>query len=136
MKERQEGLVKRQRRSSEGWFSPVQPDNGVLQNKGRGKDQKGKGKEPTSPQSGFSASETPIAKKDIARPGNQMIGLPVIGLTIPGLQMLGGSAKAHTAWKVATPLNLVNHPAHVVLDLGCTRSIGSRSAVERFKKHA
>ena len=25
---------------------------------------------------------------------------------------------------------------HVVLDLGCTRSIGSRSAIERFKKHA
>ena len=37
---------------------------------------------------------------------------------------------------VATPLNLANHPTHVVLDLGCTRSIGSRSASERVKKHA
>ena len=44
--------------------------------------------------------------------------------------------KAHTAWMLATPLNLANHPTHVVLDLGCTRSIGSRSAIERFKKHA
>ena len=41
--------------------------------------------------------------------------------------------KAHTAWMVATPLNLANHPTHVALDLGCTRSIGSRSAIERFK---
>ena len=32
-------------------------------------------------------------KKDMAAPGNQTIGLPVIELTIPGLQMLGGSAQ-------------------------------------------
>ena len=32
-------------------------------------------------------------KKDMAAPGNQTIGLPAIGLTIPGLQMLGGSAQ-------------------------------------------
>ena len=44
--------------------------------------------------------------------------------------------KSHTAWMVAPPLNLANHPTHVVLDLGCTRSIGSRAAIERFKKHA
>ena len=37
---------------------------------------------------------------------------------------------------VTTPLNLANHPKHVVLDLGCTRSIGLRAAIERFKKHA
>ena len=37
---------------------------------------------------------------------------------------------------VATPLNLANHPTHVVLDLGCTPLIGSRAAIERFKKHA
>ena len=34
-----------------------------------------------------------LMMKDKARPGNQTIGLPVIGLTIPGLQMLGGSAQ-------------------------------------------
>ena len=37
---------------------------------------------------------------------------------------------------VTTPLNLANHPTHVVLELDCTRSIGSRAAVDRFKKHA
>ena len=44
--------------------------------------------------------------------------------------------KAHTAWMVATPLNLANRPTPVVLDLGCTRSTRSRAAIERFKKHA
>ena len=43
--------------------------------------------------------------------------------------------EAHTAWMVTTPLNLANHPTHVVLDLGCILSIGSRVAIERFKKH-
>ena len=37
---------------------------------------------------------------------------------------------------VTNPLNLANHPTHVVLDLGCPRSIGSRAAMERFKKYA
>ena len=44
--------------------------------------------------------------------------------------------KSYTAWMVATPLNLVNHPTHFVLDLGCTRSIGLRTAIEILKKHA
>ena len=35
-------------------------------------------------------------KKDVASPGNQTIGLPVTGLMIPGLQMLGGSVQSHT----------------------------------------
>ena len=33
-------------------------------------------------------------------------------------------------------LNLACHPTHVVLDFGCTRSIGSRAAIERLKNHA
>ena len=37
---------------------------------------------------------------------------------------------------VTNPLNLANHRTHVDLDRGCTRSIGSRAAIERFKKHA
>ena len=36
----------------------------------------------------------------------------------------------------AVPLNLANHPTHVVLDRGCKRSIGSRAATKRFQKHA
>ena len=33
-------------------------------------------------------------------------------------------------------MNLAKHPTHVVLDLGCTRSIESRAEIERFQKHA
>ena len=33
-------------------------------------------------------------------------------------------------------MKLANHPTHAVLDLGCIRSVGSRAAIERFKKHA
>ena len=32
-------------------------------------------------------------KKDMAMPGNQTIGLPAMGLTIPQLQLLGGLAR-------------------------------------------
>ena len=31
---------------------------------------------------------------------------------------------------------LAHHPTHVVLDLGCTRLIGSRTAIRRFQKDA
>ena len=37
---------------------------------------------------------------------------------------------------MAPSLKLANYPTHVVLDLGCTRSIGSRAAIERFQKHS
>ena len=36
----------------------------------------------------------------------------------------------------SVPWDRANHPTHVVLDLGCTRSIGSRAAIKRFQKHA
>ena len=68
-------------------------------------------------------------KNDLAMPGNRTTCPPAMGLTSPGLQLLGGLA-------VATPLFLANHPTHVVLHLGFTRSIGSRAAIERFQKHA
>ena len=42
----------------------------------------------------------------------------------------------HTAWMASAPLNLANHPKHVVLDLGSTRSIGSRTALRMFQKDA
>ena len=40
------------------------------------------------------------------------------------------STKAHAAWMAVSSLNLAYHPTHVVLDLGCTRSIGSTEAIE------
>ena len=36
----------------------------------------------------------------------------------------------------SVPLNLAHHPTHVVPDLGCTRSIGSTTAIRRFHKSA
>ena len=37
---------------------------------------------------------------------------------------------------VTTPLKLASHPTHVVLGIGCTRSIGSRAATKGFPKHS
>ena len=57
---------------------------------------------------------------------------------IPGLQLLDGKARKLTllGWRAVPSLNLAYHPTHVVLDLGCTRSIGSRSAIEILEKHS
>ena len=55
--------------------------------------QKRKGKGGSYPQSGFSASEHP----------DDWSAMPVIGLTIPGLQMLGGSVQSlmlHGWWQL------------------------------------
>ena len=76
-------------------FALYQPDKGagkdVHQNKGRGKDQKGKAKKEPFLNPDCQPQKHPI-KKERAAPGNQTIVLPSIGLTILGLQMLGGSA--------------------------------------------
>ena len=93
--------------------------------KGRDKDRKGKGKEGAYTQSGFQPLKHPVTK-EIASPGNQMIGIPY-SLTIL-VPLLHGMA--------SVPMNLANHPTHVVLDLGCTQSIGPRTAIKRIQKHA
>ena len=76
-------------------------------------------------------------KYDMAMPGNRTIGLPSHWPDDSSTSAAGWSCtRAHTAWMIAVPLNLTNHPTHVVLDLGCTRSIGSRATIKRFQKHA
>ena len=75
-----------------------------------------------------------LKKTDIAMPGNLMIGLPVSGLIILGMKLQDGTS--HTAWMAVPSLNLAYHPTQIVLDLGCTRSIGSRSAIKTFQKHS
>ena len=111
-------------------FRPHQPDKGAgkdyIQNKRKGKSQKGKGKKETHPQSGLSASEAPEEEgyshaweyddwSSSQWPGDSWT---------PAAAWY--STKAHTAWMAVPSLNLAYHPTHVVLDLGCTRSIGSR----------
>ena len=56
-----------------------------IKRQGQGSEKK---KEGTCLQSGFSVTHP--MKKDMARSGNRTIGLPVIGLMNPGLQMLEG----------------------------------------------
>ena len=71
--------------------------------------------------------------------GSLTIGIRILLMT-PQVQLqedlLHGTARTkHTAWMAAIPLNLSNHPTHVVPDIGCTRSIGSRAAIRRSQKH-
>ena len=64
-----------------------------------------------------------LKEKEKAMLGNLMTGLPVSGLMILGLQLLDGIVRQPTLLGWRYPL---------VLDLGCTRSIRSRSATESF----
>ena len=103
--------------------------------KAKERTKKGKGKEGTYPESRLSASETPIEGHGHAWESDDWSAShwPDESWTSAAGWFC---TKAHTAWMEATPLNLVSHPTHVVLDLGCIRSIGPRAAIEGFKKHA
>ena len=97
--------------------------------KGRGKDQKGKGKEGGYPQSGLSASET------ASEEGHDHSWEPDDWFSSftddPSCARYG---TGHTAWMASVLLNLAHQ--HVVLDLGCTRSIGPRAAISRIQMYA
>ena len=82
----------------------------------------------------FRPQKHPV-KKDMAMPGNKAIVFSSLTnesscSSLRGTTALYGTGR--TAWMASVPLNLANHPTHVVLDLGCTRSIGSRAAIKRF----
>ena len=126
-KEGQEGLVRRQPDKGAGKEFP--------QFKGKRMDQKRKGKEGTYHQSGFSPSETP--NEEGYGQAWESDDWSASHWTDDSWTPDAGwfCTRTYTAWMVATPLNLANHPTHDVLDPGCTRSIGSRAAIERFKKH-
>ena len=138
--QKQERTVKGNDGSQKGGFRPQHPDKGAgkdySQNKGKGKSQKGKGKKEAHPRSGLSASETGEGRgyshswKSDDWSCSQW---PDDSWTpAAGWQ----STRDLTARMAVPSLNLGYHPTHVVLDLGCTRSIGSRSAIKRFQKHA
>ena len=134
------GLSKGNDGFKKGGFRAYQPDKGASkdfpQNKGRGKDQKGKGKERTYPQSGFSASETP--SEEGSGQAWESDDWSASHWTDDSWTPDAGwfCTRTYTAWTVATLLNNANHATHVVLDLSCTRSIGSRAAIEKIKKNA
>ena len=73
-------------------------------------------------------------KRNKAIPRNQTISFPSLP-TIPQLQLQRGTIQdALHEWHQSL-WDLAYHPTHV-LDLGLTRSIGSRMAVRRFQKYA
>ena len=90
-----------------GGFRPYQPDNGAgkdFQPKTKAEERisKEKAKKEPSLNPHCQPQKHPM-KKDMAAPGNKTICLPVIGLTVPGLQMLGGSAQRlilHGWWQL------------------------------------
>ena len=106
------------------------------QSKGRGKDQKREGKQGTYPPSGFSASETPNGEG--YGQAWESDDWSASHWTDDSWTPHAGwfCTRTNTAWMMATPKNLANNLTHVVLEFGCTQSIGSRAAIERFKKHA
>ena len=106
--------------------------------KGRGKDQKRKSKEGAYPQSELSASETP-SEEGHGHSWESDDWYSSFTDDSANLAIRGATAwygAKHTAWMASVHQNLANHPTHVVLGLGCTRSVGSRAAVRRFQKHA
>ena len=80
-----------------GGFRNYQPDKGAGNDfnphKGRGKDQKGKGKEGAYPQHGLLQPLKHPVKKDMVMPEYQMTVLPAISFTSPQPQLLGGLAR-------------------------------------------
>ena len=92
----------------------------------KGKDQKGKGKEGAFPQSRFFRLWKHRWRGTWLVLGIRRLDIPTLP-TISQLQLLHGTSSRHTAWMASVPLDLAHHPTHVVLDLGCTQSIGSRT---------
>ena len=104
------------------------PKNGRI----KGKDQKGKGKGSAYPQTEFSASENAMDEGQGHRqePSDGYFNCSDDSSTSAWYN------PRYSAWMASVPLDLAHHPTHVVLDLGCTRSMGSRTARRRFQKYA
>ena len=127
VKEARKVLRKVKNYLSESDFRTYQPENGTGNEchpyKGRGKDQKKKGKEGACPQAGLFASET-HSEEGFSHSWDDSSTSATRGTT-------AWFGTTHPAWMPSVPLNLANHPTHFVLDLGCTRSIGSRAAIKK-----
>ena len=100
--------------------------------KGKGKDQKRKGNEGAYPQTGFSACENPVEEGQ----GHPWESGDWCSNGSDDSWTTAWYNSRHFAWIASVPLELAHHPTHVVLDLGCTRSVGSRTAIRRFQKYA
>ena len=101
--------------------------------KGRGKEQKRKGKEGAIPQSRLSASETPSEEGygHSCKSDDWYSSLSDDSSNSATRGTTAWYGVRQTAWMASVLLDLANHPTLVVLDLGCTRSIGSRAAIKK-----
>ena len=132
------GSSKGKNRLSENCFRTYQSEKNASSDysghSGRGKERKGKGKDGAYPQSGFSASEAPSEERNSQSwESDDCYDDSSDSSVVRGTPAWYGTG--HAALMASVPLNLANHPTHVVLDLCCSRSIGSRSATRRFQKH-
>ena len=115
-KERQERAgQKRNAGFQKGGFRPHQPDKGAgkddTQNKGKGKDQKGKSKEALFLNLDTQPLKNPM-KKDMAIVRSRTTGLPAIGLTILGLKLLDGLERElilRRWWQPLSTLPTIQH---------------------------
>ena len=122
---------------SESYFRTYQPENGTGNEyhpyKGRGKVQKKKCKEGAIPQSGLFASERP-SEEGYGHSWESDDWYSSLSDDSSNSATRGTTAwygVRQTAWMASVLLDLANHPTLVVLDLGCTRSIGSRAAIKK-----
>ena len=139
-KKRQERVFERRWKLSERWVFALTNQKGVVQpaiipcTKAEGRIKMERARKVLFLNLDFQ----PQKQKDMAMPGNQTIGIPALLTT--SCSVLRGTAAwyctGHTAWMASVPLNLANHPTHVVLDLDCTRSSGSRASIKRFQEYA
>ena len=120
-------------------FEPCPPSDArfgswFIPHKGRGKDQRGKGTEGAFLLSGLPASETPSEEgHGYSWESDDRYSNLTDDSSSSTTAWYG---TGHSAWMASVPLNLVHHPTHVVLDLFCTQSIGSRAAIRMFQKYA
>ena len=106
--------------------------------KAEARTKKGKGKESAYAQPGLSASET-NSEEGYGHSWESDDWYSSLTDDSSGSSCRDTTAwygTGHTAWMASVPLNLAHHPTHAVLDLGCTRSVGSSMAIKRFQKYA
>ena len=100
------GLSKSNDGFQKGGFRPCQPDKGAGKDRtrtlARERTKKEKARKEFILNPDFQLLKHPM-KKDMAMPGSRTVGLPAIGLTSPGLQLLGGFARKlvlHGWWQL------------------------------------
>ena len=91
---------------------------------------KGKGNEGAYPQSGFSPPENSVEERTKSSLGIKRLVFELLWRFFNDCVV---QFKSLCFDSFSSSGTCPHHPTHVVLDLGCTRSIGSRTAIRRFQ---